>query len=113
MVATASDVLSNRRAPAPTIPSTLASPAPSEFSDIGLALLANPEGAVSRVCMDILSSKGDDLGRALLLAQLMAPHCNDAQREHLRVASKKLLDEIGILGVDAVATLGALSKLWA
>ena len=81
-----------------------------EFSDIGLALLANPEDAFSRVCTDILSPKGDDLGRALRLAQLMAPHCDEAQREHLRVATKTLLDEMGILGVEAVATLGALSR---
>jgi hypothetical protein len=88
----------------------LASAPAYEFSDIGIALLANPEESVSRVCMDILSHNGEVLGRALLLAQMLAPHCADAQREHLRAAIQGLLDEMGILGVDAAVTLGSLSR---
>jgi hypothetical protein len=39
----------------------------------------------------------------------MAREFNDEQRRYLIQASKGLLDEIGSLGLDAVATLGALS----
>ena len=88
----------------------LASAPAYDFSDIGLALLANPEDSVSQVCMDILSEKGEVIGRALFFAQMLAPHCTDGQREHLRGAIKGLLDEVGILGVDAAVTLGSLSR---
>ena len=80
------------------------------LSDIGLALLARREDAVRRMCVDILSEKGEEIGRSLLLAQLMAPYCSDAHRAHLVGAAKGHLDEFGVLGLDAAASLGALSR---
>lgn len=79
------------------------------FSDIALGLLGRPSQSVRTICVDIMSHRGDDLCRALLLSQLMAREFNDEQRRYLIQASKGLLDEIGSLGLDAVATLGALS----
>ncbi len=80
------------------------------FSDIGLALVASSGDSVQRICGDILSERGEDLGRSLLLAQLMAPFCSDQQRAHLVRVTKGLLDEFGGLGLDALETLGALSR---
>ena len=79
------------------------------YSEIGMGLLARPEDSVSRICGDILSHRGEDLGRSLLLAQLMSRHATQAQRAHLLRATKELLDEPGVLGLDAATTLGALS----
>lgn len=79
------------------------------YSEIGMGLLTRPEDSVSRICGEILSHRGDDLGRALLLAQLMSRHATQEQRAHLLRATKELLDEPGVLGLDAAATLGALS----
>jgi hypothetical protein len=80
------------------------------FSDIGLALLARSEDSVQRICDEILSERGDDLARSLILAQLLASHCREEQRAHLLKAAKGLLDEMGILGLDAVAAVGSLSR---
>lgn len=80
------------------------------FSDIGLALFGRAEESVRRICVEIVSERGSDLGRSLILAQLLASHCGKEERAHLLGAAKGLLDEMGILGLDAVAAVGSLSR---
>jgi hypothetical protein len=79
------------------------------YSEIGMGLLARPEDSVSHICVDIISHRGEDLGRSLLLAQLMGRYATPEQRAHLLRFTKELLDEPGVLGLDAAATLGSLS----
>jgi hypothetical protein len=79
------------------------------FSAIATGLLVRPADSVKRMCLDILSEKGEEIARSFRVAQLMAPYCDDAERKHLIRASKGFLDEMGVLGVDAALTLAALS----
>jgi hypothetical protein len=79
------------------------------FSAIATGLLVRPADSVRRMCLDILSDKGEEIARSLRVAQLMAPYCADAERKHLITAAKGFLDEMGVLGVNAAFALAALS----
>jgi hypothetical protein len=81
-----------------------------ELSDLALGLLAYPADSTSRICVDMTSDVGSELGRALFLAQMMTRFVTDEQRTHLIRATKALLDEPDVLSLDAVMTLGALSR---
>ena len=80
------------------------------FRDIATGLLVQPERSVEKVCEMVQSPSGDELARGLLLAQLLTRYMNQGQRDRVLSVAKRSVDEIGVLAVDAVATIGALSS---
>jgi hypothetical protein len=80
------------------------------FRDIASGLLVNTDRAVRKVCDLVQSPRGDDLARAFLISQLMSRYVSDQQRESILGVARRSIDEIGILALDAVGTIGALSS---
>jgi hypothetical protein len=80
------------------------------FRDIATGLLVQPALSAAKVCTMVQSPDGDELARGLALAQLLTRHMNAEQRDGIISVAKRCLDELGVLSLDAVATIGALSS---
>ena len=80
------------------------------FRDVALGLIIRPEASIQAVIDLASSSKADSVARGLLLSQLMARFLTDAQRKYIVGIAKRSMDELGILSLDAVSTIGALSR---
>lgn len=72
-------------------------------------LLGNPEYA-ARVCELVESEKGEDLSKGFTLAQAMQAHLSEAQREQVLKKARSMVDEMGVLGLDAIVTVSSLSR---
>lgn len=80
------------------------------FRDIAIGLIVRPEASVQKVIDFVSSSKAGELARGLLLSQLLARYLSDAQRSYIIGVAKRSMDEMGILSLDAVSTIGVLSR---
>jgi len=80
------------------------------FSDIAAGLLVHPQKSIATAMGLVDSARADDLARGLLIAQLLTRQLNDPQREHFLSVARGAIDELGILSLDAVCAVGALSR---
>lgn len=80
------------------------------FQDVAVGLLVHPTYSAQRITSFVSSEKGDTLARGFLLSQLMKQHLSDTQRTFIVGVAKRSLDELGVLSLDAVSTVGALSR---
>jgi hypothetical protein len=80
------------------------------FRDLAVGLMVRPKASTEKILDFVSSAKGDDLARGLLLSQLMVQHLSDAQRAFIVGVARRSLDELGILSLDAVSTVGSLSR---
>jgi len=79
------------------------------FRDVAVGLLVRPSYSAQRILHFVGSDNGDTLARGFLLSQLMKQHLTESQRTFIIGVAKRSLDELGVLSLDAVSTVGALS----
>ena len=89
---------------------SLSSDDAKSFRDIATGLLVHPELSVAMVCEMVQSPRGEELARGLLLSQLLNRFMRQEQRDLILNVAKRSVDELGILAIDAMATIGALSS---
>lgn len=80
------------------------------FRDIAVGLMVRPKASTRKILDFVSSANGEDLARGFLLSQLLSRELSDAQRVFIVGVAKRSIDEMGVLSLDAVSTVGALSR---